>query len=42
MSFTVVPGERVPLKLRAEDDYGLKEMSVAVRSAYDQESVGRP
>ena len=36
MSFTVVPGERVPLRLRAEDDYGLKEMSVAVRSAYDQ------
>jgi hypothetical protein len=34
MSWTVLPGERVPLRLRAEDDHGLKSLTLTVRSAF--------
>ena len=34
MSFNVVPGERLPFRLRAEDDHGIKEITVVVRSAF--------
>jgi hypothetical protein len=34
MSWTVLPGERVPLRLRAEDDHGLKGIAVTVKSAF--------
>jgi hypothetical protein len=34
MSWTVLPGERVPLRLRTEDDHGLKSITVTVKSAF--------
>ncbi|MGD0092490.1 MAG: DUF4175 family protein, partial [Planctomycetota bacterium] len=34
MSCSVTPGEKLPLRLRAEDDYGLKDLTVSARPAY--------
>lgn len=34
MSWTVLPGERVPLQIRAEDDQGVKQIALTVKSAF--------